>query len=1654
MPVNTDGLLSKKFFSSLDSSPEIHKAFQDERSELTELIKIELYPSYKKIVYYLGKHLDRKVLDDFINSEDYKSLQGQLKVIIDRLKQWGEAYELEERSSLDDFLIKLQNPTEKMTLLYADGKRSLEIITVLLNNDQIPLELRKVAYIQLLADNELSKCIDGCYTRIVTSMQQLELYRQSPNKINRWIRAYTTQIAKDISAKRPFAMPESYQVLICRTLDISVATNELHASNYLLLKAKENEFPVDSINDISALEIKKKMYDVNRDKLVEFYLDDLAEAVTATGLVHYIATRLHDELGQIISDPEKNYSEKINVIETKLKQVGIDPDFLIGEILEDDPFSLKGVERLKITTERRLSQQGWLSSAQSEKLNIFNRIYTHYNFPGNIELNWFSVAGDTERYRFIDLIQDNIIEFSIELKSQILISLFRKPAYISNLKDLITLPEKNFLSFSLTRLIPTQRIITLLKKETNALLFVNLINRVDGEKGSQIIKALGIDHISEIIKEGYLESNVKHKFFWLQDSYFIQNYNEVATKEGLKVTQELLIQLVEKNFRNFNSFIFRRLKYLDYLKGINFFECDLERALFLQQVTACTFDQANLKYAQFDRWVAHSSFRKVDLRQTTFLPPPNSQNSKLSLETAIFSTKTLSQLINSGIRDFSEADLTQVDFHSVLTNKNMYLDFSRANLKYVQFNGIDLRSINFFSANLEYANLLDSYFNMEYLNKEISIQGAWISKYLAQMLSTVGVRQFDECKIIDQRADYYETTLKFASASFRGSSFIGYICDLEFKDCDFSGASFTATNELPVEEKTFILNIKFQNCQFDKTSFQNIKFLEPFKLQDSPLKNILLDNVEVSPSVLFKLYESGHRDFSRVKALKEKEKIPDRLPPFPLLDASLSKEMFIQLFKQGLRDFRLSNLSGFYLAKVLEEEAISEIELKLEGAHYQQSPLSCGSSRSNSPHNKRSIAICNVYFLIQKSSNKRTISWWDLQDLGIIILDKNTLLKEASLGVAPLYTLDNLDEPINLHLYWGYKPDREAFMQLSDFLEKSTQVTQRNFLKVNLYFDHLKTDDLQLLSQNIHNLGFTNGQLTYFDEKNRQMIRELNQKSSTETIQIDALSQLNNKIKPFEKPNLPNKEWRAQLKNRVNHLKMHALDQGVQYDAFLVLLNVIATWIGQSDAIEIKQLTIDEKIDLQNFMSEFVEQEVLNHSANEHQHDLTFNIALQCIERGECHNCELVRKNVLNTLQTLRPDLDIGFEELGKKIKSDFESIGSYFTSLFDDLLKRFSLLLYLDEAFHQANKNQKVKRKSINWYSQPKIVYFIKMIESAFNDLGFDLNLDPDYSESLLAGYLYDLWQALKKQGVSCQTSLNLTLNLLENPQFIQSTFHGTYLSQDKIYLDLNQNNITQVASIPIRSAIISPKTNRVVKNTKHSEGNKNSPTEQQERIRQIEDDYIIHYDWKSKGFKGINGRMGIKGSRRSREIKETNTLPTALIKAQKRIESKTHKDKPKQSVEKNISRKSDNLSMRNPRNQLISHGLAQFPITKHGSHQQFFGANHFQSKSISSKCSLRAAFVTKELGGTTKKSLPPSRRISFSPLPSDTFHTPGKRSIAKATAIPNTLATLTFLNLFTKKTNQRKPIASLQKLTRYRKASRSINKKEDPFGYHLSLR
>ena len=817
------------------------------------------------------------------------------------------------------------------------------------------------------------------------------------------------------------------------------------------------------------------------------------------------------------------------------------------------------------------------------------------------------------------------------------------------------------------------------------------------------------------------------------------------------------------------------------------------------------------------------------------MPPIYYPYFELDLHNTLLSTESFQQLFHSGISNFAGSDLTQVDLQAILHKKSLGLDFSNVNLENSNLKELDFSQIKLYGSNLKNTNLVNSLFSSVHLDESVNIEGAELTRFAAFTdFLNAGIKQFDGCKIIEfDTISQVDNTyiLQLEEISFRKTQFSGHFNDIDFISCDLRHAKFIPLSHVP--DPPLLSNLKFFDCRLEKIEFHQSKFMEPFKLQDCSLREVILKNIEMPASILFKFYQSGHRNFNSVYALKGK--IPEKLPPMPLLQASLSKQSFIHLYKQGVRDFRASNLYGFLLSEVLVKEGISEINLKLEGAHYQQSLLGCASSSQSSKHTKRSPSLrltCNFYFILQKENSKKAISWQDLLDN----LDENkNVFKEVVLGHKPLYRLKN---PDTLNFYWAYKPDHEALAKAVDFIEKSTEPTQRNTAQLYFYFVTLNpTDTVKNFAKNLYQLGFRKGQLIYPITKNQLTALDLTAKS----VPVVGSVKLQDKFFSIkEKSSITStvpKNWRTNMQRRIANMKTtlkgslrYSLQEGIQYDLALVLMDLIALWLYQVDTPEPKNLDVTTRLALQEFASQIVDRESIQHRANDHQHSLTLRLALQCIERGECSTPELIETNIMNTLQTLKPDVQIGFEVMWEKIKNALSGLGEMISKKFNDIEKNFRLshsVFTMVERYKSSSayNSMKSKRKIYDWYEQPQLTYFIKNVELVFIELGYDLNMNPSFSESLLAGYLYDLWSALIRQSVSNQTSPQIILQLLENESFRQSTFDSRYLNSNKTFYpldewsktelystaqDLMNKTITNRTSLPIDSSASSSKTRK----------------------------------------------------------------------------------------------------------------------------------------------------------------------------------------------------------------------------------------------------
>ena len=1464
-----DSLLSEKLFSSFFSDEDLRKSAQQEETEILNLVKQSLYSQEEEPIYYQGRHNDFKEFNDFISQPQYIELQKQLNLIIEQLKTWGRKQSLSHlEKTLEDFSIKLKltGSTEKLTLLYGDGKKSLEIIAVLLDEPRIDLELRKTIFLDLLADNELAKCIDGCYTRIVTTAQKLLEQRESKNQINRWIRNYTTDKARKIAAKRPLAMPESYQSLICRVLAIPVRANELHASNYLLNQAKEKGFAINIIPDLGALEIGHQLDYLNRKEVVDLYLTHLESKITASDLVEFISTRLHDDFKQIMSDTNRDYIEKIAAIETKLQILGRDNGFSLNEIFEEDFPTLKPASALTITVQIRLTHRKWLYEVKRKNFELDSKRFFYYHFPRNLELNWYFQEGDSSRFRFINLLNTDDSSNSINaLKAFILFKFLELPDFITHSRDIASLLKHSTLPFPIIDFLPENQLIDCLVRNTDPLRFSQIINSLSLEKSKSIFSKINKVSIQAVITKAMALADVESRFHYLHSDYFIQHYNQAAQEDVLKLTKHLLVNLIEKSFRDFSDYlVFKDLRHTHYLTDIDFSSCDLSNAAFLQSVFRCSFDRCKLSNTLFQKTLEDISFMGVDLQKTIFSGGNDFKYKNINLRGAKLSTLVFQDLLNAGVTSFSYTELVSVEFKRILQGKKLALDLSYADLNNVDLSELDLSNIKFFYSDLSYTNLARSIINPIH-SQGVKLQGSHLSLVMVYDLYEQGINRFDECQIYSTVVEDRPLSITLKRISFKRTKFIGSIKGLNLLECDLTEAYFLS----PIYKVySSLVEIDFQSTKFIKTKFYNIRF-KKVQLIDCVIQDINFEDVKLSASVLFQFYKLGHRDFNQVKELSGP--VPEKLLPFPLSEAALSKEAFIHLYKQGVRDFRASNLNSFYLGEILREQAISSIRLKLGGAHYKRSILSCinRSSQLKKRSPRSSHSYCEFHFLIQKPGTAESVL--HLNDIRQLIEENrlhylNFVLEELVLEQKPLFLLKN---PHKISFYWGYIPDDAYFSQLINLTRSSTRILDRTHSQIQFYFTTRisSSENIKTFARRLVTLGFRYGQINYYNLQGRLLALDLQGKS----IVLTHYSSIDEKLATIAQAekNMPARylfhekkelsRWyriAADMKRRSKDMLRSGIRQGAHYEIGYVVMYFVASWLAQKNTPQPQLLDIETRERLKQFAKEIIKKEGDAKRASQYVRNLIERVVVQCIERGECYDEALTQADIVNNLNEIKPDIQVGYEVMWQNVKGFFADIANFFTDNYDTMqgyflgkgmryLKRsvteegnwlwgnstfiqaenvtdagemvsvFSNISTnefsaqsnvclsnqpsfatgetgtiktvnfnattvmpatntqsVESFFYFGNVTRRVSRRVSHWSDNPLIVRMIKTIVICFNEMGFELDHDTQFSEAELACLLYDIGLVLDKCAIP-HTSPNDMLTLFQNAYFWQAVLN-----------------------------------------------------------------------------------------------------------------------------------------------------------------------------------------------------------------------------------------------------------------------------------------
>jgi hypothetical protein len=390
-----DRLLDEGFFSLHLLSVSELEGVQRELVEFESLIKQHIYPHLaeeKEPTYYEGRHnlrdLTKFVYQDqasLLQTDNFKLLQKELRLSIIHIRVWASRNRIEGVDSLSAFLRKMQQPSDNMALLYGDGKRLLEKIAVLLDEPLIALAERQRIMVNLLADNELEHCIAGCYSRLVNTALQLQENLDGELQIKQWLRSYAKLMASQVAAKRPFAMPDTYQVMVCKASDSAVEQNLLHANNYLLMQAKEHGFPIEIQRDQGAIEIGNGLSQLSKKAIIDLYIKDLEQHITAKNLIEYISEKFHTSFKMTLS-AEGDYADKSAIILSKLNLLGEDSWFKTNKVgLEEilaETGQLKPVDALQITVTQRLLARKLLKGYEEKKISL-NRGQSleYYEFP-------------------------------------------------------------------------------------------------------------------------------------------------------------------------------------------------------------------------------------------------------------------------------------------------------------------------------------------------------------------------------------------------------------------------------------------------------------------------------------------------------------------------------------------------------------------------------------------------------------------------------------------------------------------------------------------------------------------------------------------------------------------------------------------------------------------------------------------------------------------------------------------------------------------------------------------------------------------------------------------------------------------------------------------------------------------------------------------------------------------------------------------------------------------------------------------------------------------------------------------------------------------------------------------------------------------------
>lgn len=421
-----DGAFSKNF---LDFTYQNEEQWTDERLVTEIRRKIYKFPEELSPHYYQGKQTPADfnayaTTDE--GKETIKELREELEICFKQLNAWAKEQKLEvsdaghTTQSVDAALLEFYNRlingdfSDRTILFYTDGKKSIETLTLLIQDVSIDLAFRQNQLINLVAEGNLLLCADGCFSRFMAAADALKNFGDL--SFSSLVKKFVLHLTEK-AGRALFEGRVSYSVALCEELNISSAGNEIHAKNYLInrllaelglftLTIKDDFVRLFENNDPEIRQAINSIYqEFQKNFKNEFRAGQLVQFIIEQ---YYQKENIHFFSGVFSSSKELDSK----TLENFLKIMGEDSDFTLHEVLDFDEAGkilLKEETALVVTLTERLLNKGWFDLDQNsrfaDKYRVLKVTFNEFNialspqserdqsiriFSGNLALSWIT----------------------------------------------------------------------------------------------------------------------------------------------------------------------------------------------------------------------------------------------------------------------------------------------------------------------------------------------------------------------------------------------------------------------------------------------------------------------------------------------------------------------------------------------------------------------------------------------------------------------------------------------------------------------------------------------------------------------------------------------------------------------------------------------------------------------------------------------------------------------------------------------------------------------------------------------------------------------------------------------------------------------------------------------------------------------------------------------------------------------------------------------------------------------------------------------------------------------------------------------------------------------------------------------------------------